>query len=111
MYEKEFDDLRAFKNRLGGNEDEAWVFGVCASIARKTKWETWRVRLVCLLALIVFTSYTLIAYIILGFVMEDTRSLSLRRTKALFNKLEKLSKSLWRSINSPTKESGSNRYE
>ncbi len=51
----------------------AWVFGVCLAIQKRSSCSLWACRASTLVSLIFFTLPTLIGYIILGLLLDETR--------------------------------------
>ncbi|MEM9304147.1 MAG: PspC domain-containing protein [Pseudomonadota bacterium] len=74
MSTKSFDEVRSdLKRLLDDRSEEGWVFGVCATLARRSEWELWAVRSVAAVLLLVFTFWTALAYFVLAMLFHETR--------------------------------------
>jgi phage shock protein PspC (stress-responsive transcriptional regulator) len=81
MPEETFFD--SIKRNLNGQPGQPIVLGVCETIAKRFNQEVWLIRLAAI-ALGVFYSFaTLVAYVLLGLMMQETS----HRTKSLFEGL------------------------
>lgn len=65
-----FEDFQA---QLRGQNAQPLIFGVCAALAQRGGFNRGPVRLIALLALVFFTMPVLLAYVIAGFLLPETR--------------------------------------
>lgn len=77
------DFLDSVRDNLNGRPGQPMLFGVCRTLADKLGAEPWVIRIVALLALLVATGLTIVAYILLGLFMEETAE----RTRGIFQGL------------------------
>ncbi|MCF6225907.1 MAG: PspC domain-containing protein [Xanthomonadales bacterium] len=80
-----FDD---FRQGLNGRPGQPIVLGVCLALAKRFNLEPWVTRVIAILAGLLFSLPALIGYIVLGYVLDETRE----RTSGFF-------KGLWLWIN------------
>lgn len=74
MSEKTIEDYTCeLKRLLDDRPEQGWIFGVCATLARRTGWELWLVRLIGAFLLLSFTFYTALAYFCLAMGFHETR--------------------------------------
>ena len=74
------DDIR---DALDGRPGQPIVFGVCRTLAARWGLPQWQVRAGALIIGAIFTIATLIAYLVLGFVLPETEA----RTRGVFKGL------------------------
>ena len=75
--------VQEIKEALQGRPGQPIVFGVCRTIARRTGWEAWCVRVGVLICALFATFPTLLAYIAAGFLLPETET----RTRGFFSGL------------------------
>ncbi|MBT8070819.1 MAG: PspC domain-containing protein [Xanthomonadales bacterium] len=75
--------FESVKRNLNGEPGQPIVLGVCKTLAARLNQEVWLIRLAAIVLGVVYTSFTLVAYVLLGLFMEETSS----RTKSLFEGL------------------------
>ena len=74
MTNRTVDDYFAeVKRVLEDRPDRGWVFGVCATLARRSGWDLWVVRLIAALMLMSFTLVAVLAYFVLAMLFHETR--------------------------------------
>ena len=64
--------MQEIKEALSGRPGQPIVLGVCQALASKLGREAWCVRLTVIVMVLFWTLPILIAYIIMGFVMDET---------------------------------------
>ncbi len=72
-----FDD---FRQELNGRPGQPIVLGVCAAIAKRFDLEPWVTRVIAIIAGLIFSLATIICYIALGYLLDETRE----RTSGFF---------------------------
>ncbi|MBE9548713.1 MAG: PspC domain-containing protein [Proteobacteria bacterium] len=75
-----FDD---FRQELNGRPGQPIVLGVCLALAKRFDLEPWVTRVIAIIAGLLFSLPALIAYIVLGYVLDETRD----RTSGFFKGL------------------------
>ncbi len=74
MTERTFDSVRGdLKRLLEDRRDDGWVFGVCATIARRSGWELWAVRAAAVVLLLLSMFWAGVAYFVLAMLFHETR--------------------------------------
>jgi len=81
MQENTFFD--SIKRNLNGEPGQPIVLGVCKTLAARFNQEVWLIRLAAIVLGVFYSFATLVAYILLGLVMEETSD----RSKSLFEGL------------------------
>ena len=81
MHDETFFD--SIKRNLNGQPGQPIVLGVCKTLAARLDQEVWLIRLAAIVLGVFFTLATLVVYVALGFLMEETQ----HRTKGLFEGL------------------------
>ena len=77
------DFVDSIKENLNGRPGQPIVLGVCSSLAKRFDQEPWLFRLAAIVLGVFYTGFALVAYIILGFVLDDTQE----RTRGVFQGL------------------------
>lgn len=77
------DFLDSVRDNLNGRPGQPMLFGVCRTLADKTGVEPWLVRVLALVLLVLFTGFTVVAYVLLGLFMDETAD----RTRGIFQGL------------------------
>lgn len=77
------DLLERIRENLNGRPGQPIVFGVCQALARRTGNEPWVFRAAALILALFFTGATLVAYVVLALVLEETAE----RTRGAFRGL------------------------
>ncbi|MEJ2534410.1 MAG: PspC domain-containing protein [Gammaproteobacteria bacterium] len=77
------DLLQRLKDNLNGRPGQPIVLGVCLALARRTDVEPWVFRAAAIVLGIFFTLGTLLAYVLLGLLLEETAE----RTRGAFRGL------------------------
>lgn len=72
--------IEEIREALQGRPGQPIVLGVCNAIANRMGWETWCVRLAVIVSLLVFTGFSLVAYVIAGLLLKETEA----RTRGFF---------------------------
>lgn len=90
--------LHRAREILGSGDHTGWVFGVCANIARRSGWELWIVRCVAVICLLTLTVATVVVYLVLGMLMDETRPRTQRKISRWARQADRLLDSLWRGI-------------
>lgn len=90
------DDFNRFaqdvKQALNGRTGQPILLGVCQFISQRTEMAPWLVRSLALLLLLVFPPFTLIAYLLAGFLLPQTAERSKKIARGLWITIqEKLS--------------------
>lgn len=62
-----------FKHLMGESRSSGWIFGVCATIAKRSGWELWIVRTCAAILLLTTTLYAALAYFVLAMLFSETR--------------------------------------
>jgi phage shock protein PspC (stress-responsive transcriptional regulator) len=75
-----FDD---FRQELNGRPGQPIVLGVCLALAKRFELEPWVTRVIAIIAGLLFSLPALIGYIVLGYVLDETRD----RTSGFFKGL------------------------
>ena len=88
LYENEV--TRGLRDIFGEEQRPVWIWGVCAAIAAKFKWETWIVRLAAVLLLVFFTKIALVAYLALGVLLSECRERTLHSIRQFVRLIEQL---------------------
>lgn len=78
--ERVIDEIR---DTLNGRPGQPIVFGVCGALADKFKQEPWVFRAGAIVLALFFTFFTVAAYIVLGFALNETED----RTRRFFSGL------------------------
>jgi len=78
MQDENFFD--SVKRNLNGEPGQPIVLGVCRTLAARLNQEVWVIRLAAIVLGVFYSLITLVIYVILGLVMEETSG----RTKSLF---------------------------
>jgi phage shock protein PspC (stress-responsive transcriptional regulator) len=86
-----FDQIR---DNLNGRDGQPIVFGVCVTLAKRLKIETWITRLIAIVAALFFTFLTAAIYILLGFLLSETNE----RTTGFFRGLKIWLQERWDSV-------------
>lgn len=74
MTDRSSRDLGAdFKRLLSDRADQGWIFGVCATLARRAEWELWGVRTAAAIALLLKPFWAGVAYFALAMIFYETR--------------------------------------
>jgi phage shock protein PspC (stress-responsive transcriptional regulator) len=69
-----FEEVRSdVKRLLGEGSENGWIFGVCATIARRSGWELWAVRSVAAVLFLLFSLASVLAYFVLAMLFHETR--------------------------------------
>ena len=72
-----FDSI---KRNLNGEPGQPIVLGVCKTLAARFNQEVWLIRLAAIVLGVIYSSVTLVVYVLLGLLMQETS----HRTKSLF---------------------------
>ena len=75
--------LQTIKDNLNGTPGQPIVLGVCNVLGKRSGQETWVFRAIAIVALVLFTMPTLVAYVLLGLFMDETAE----RTRGVFQGL------------------------
>lgn len=75
--------LQTIKDNLNGTPGQPVVLGVCRHLAKRCDQEVWIFRAAAIVLAVIFTIPTLMAYVILGLVMDETSE----RTRGVFQGL------------------------
>ncbi len=75
-----FDD---FRKELNGRKGQPIVLGVCVALAKRFDLEPWITRTVAIISMLFFTVLALGIYIVLAYVLDETRE----RTSGIFKGL------------------------
>jgi phage shock protein PspC (stress-responsive transcriptional regulator) len=75
-----FDSI---KKNLNGETGQPIVLGVCKTLAARFNQEVWLIRLAAIVLGVFYSFVTLVVYVLLGLVMQETSS----RSKSLFEGL------------------------
>jgi phage shock protein PspC (stress-responsive transcriptional regulator) len=75
--------FESVKRNLNGEPGQPIVLGVCKTLAARFNQEVWLIRSAAIVLGVIYTFYTLVAYVLLGLFMEETAD----RTKSLFEGL------------------------
>ncbi len=78
------DIFESIKDNLNARPGQAMLFGVCKTLAERAGMETWLVRAIAIVAVIFLTLPTIIAYIVLALVLEETAERTQGAFKGLF---------------------------
>ncbi len=72
-----------FRKELNGRPGQPIVLGVCVALAKRLNLEPWVTRTAAIILALMFSFLTLVAYVVLGYLMEETN----RRTSGFFSGL------------------------
>lgn len=75
--------FESVKRNLNGEPGQPIVLGVCKTLAARLNQEVWLIRLAAIVLGVFYSLITLVVYVVLGLVMEETS----HRTKSLFEGL------------------------
>jgi len=72
--------IQEIRQALEGRPGQPIVLGVANAVAVRMGWETWCVRVAIIVLALFFTGFTLVAYVIAGFMLKETEA----RTRGFF---------------------------
>jgi phage shock protein PspC (stress-responsive transcriptional regulator) len=75
--------VQEIRQALEGRPGQPIVLGVCNAVAGRFGWEVWCVRLAVIIFAVVWTGFTLVAYVVAGFMLKETEA----RTRGFFSGL------------------------
>ena len=75
--------INEIRDSLNGRPGQPIVFGVCRTLADKFDQEPWVFRAAAIVLGLFFTVFTLVAYVVLGFALNETE----HRTRRFFSGL------------------------
>lgn len=75
--------INEIRDSLNGRPGQPIVFGVCQTLADKFKQEPWVFRAGAIVLALFFTFFTVAAYVVLGFALNETEN----RTRRFFSGL------------------------
>ncbi len=90
-----FDRMKSF---LESAPHDGWIFGVCATLARRTGWDLWAVRLIAVISALVFTLATALVYFVLSMLLQETRPGAQRKISRWARKLDAILERIWRGL-------------
>lgn len=91
----QFDKVKRF---LEGGPAQGWIFGVCATLARRTGWDLWAVRLVAAISALMFTVVTALAYFVMAMLLDETRPGAQRKLSRWARQLDSFVDLIWRGL-------------
>lgn len=77
------DLLQRLKDNLNGRPGQPIVLGVCLALARRADLEPWIIRATAIILGVFFTLATVLAYLLLGLLLDETAE----RTRGAFRGL------------------------
>ncbi|MDJ0655731.1 MAG: PspC domain-containing protein [Xanthomonadales bacterium] len=89
------EPMDRFKRFLETSPENGWVFGVCATIAKRTGWELWAVRGIAAACLLLFTLASCLVYLALGMLMDETRPGTQRKLSRWARQADRVVDRIW----------------
>jgi len=88
---KDFDQYgQRVKRFFDQQPSKQWVFGVCAGLTERTGWEAWAVRITALVCLFFIPLFTIIAYVVLAMLFDETRPVAQAKLSKWAKRLDSL---------------------
>lgn len=78
------DIFERIKDNLNGRPGQPMLFGVCKALAARMGSEAWLVRAIAIIALVFLTLPTVLTYIVLALVLDETSERTQGAFKGLF---------------------------
>ncbi|WP_191621396.1 PspC domain-containing protein [Marinihelvus fidelis] len=78
------DFLQSVRDNLNGRPGQPLLFGVCKTLAGRMGQEPWVLRAIAIVLLVFLTLPTVIAYIVLALVLDETSERTQGAFKGLF---------------------------
>lgn len=93
------DPWRSARDMLGSGPADGWIFGVCATIARRSGWELWSVRAVALvLLLLAWWVPVALAYLAIAMLIDETRPAAQSKLKRWARRADDVLELVWNGL-------------